>query len=91
MEDGGMKFEGNNLFSIDPEHVRRIRLAIGVMALVLAIFNLFFGDPITLSTGRWSWVYRMITELFGIYGYPIFQATIGVACIAWSRRKSSNT
>ena len=57
-----MKFEGNNLFSIDPEHVRRIRLAIGVMALVLAIFNLFFGDPITLSTGRWSWVYRMISN-----------------------------
>lgn len=85
-----MSFEENKYFSIDPEHISRIRLAVGLMFLISAVFNLFFADPSSLSTGRWSWVYRMVAATFGPYGYPMFQTIIGLACIAWSRRKSSN-
>jgi len=84
-----MKFEDQNLFSIDPKHISRIRLAVGIMFLIAAFFNFFSQNSATLSTGRWSWIYRTITATFGFYGYPVLQAVIGLACIAWSRHKSS--
>jgi len=79
-----------NPLPIDPEHVSRIRLAIGLLFLINALSNLFYGDPASLSTGRWSWVYRSVTAAFGTISYPILQAIIGLAIIAWSRSKSSN-
>ena len=85
-----MKFEHDNLFSIDPEHVRRIKLAVGLMFLILAVFNFFYPNPISLSTGRWSWIYRSVTAAFGPYGYPALQAVIGLVCIALSRQKPKN-
>jgi hypothetical protein len=47
----------------------------------------------SLLTGPWSWIYRGIAAMFGPYGYPIFEALVGIAFIAgafiaWSRRKS---
>ena len=84
-----MKFEHGNLFSIDPEHVGRIKLAVGIMFLIGAVFNLFFPDPISLSTGRLSWIYRSVTEVFGQYGYPAIQAVIGLAIIFVFRSKSN--
>jgi uncharacterized membrane protein len=86
-----MKFEDKNLFSTDPEHVSRIHLTIGLLSIALAFMNFFYPNPETQSTGRWSWVYRGITEEFGAYGYPFFQAVIGLAFIVWSRRKSKKT
>ena len=62
-----MKFEHGNLFSIDPEHVRRIKVAVGLMVLIGAGFNLFFPNPISLSPGRWAWIYLRITEILGPY------------------------
>jgi len=79
-----------NPLQIDPEHVSRIRLAVGLLFLINAFSNLFFSDPASLSTGRWSWVYRSVTAAFGTISYPILQAIIGLAFIAWSRRKSQN-
>ncbi|WP_428827548.1 hypothetical protein ACLIKD_05850 [Azonexus sp. IMCC34842] len=76
-----------NPLQIDPEHVSRIRLAVGLLFLINALSNVYFGDPASLSTGRWSWVYRLVTATFGTIGYPILQAIIGLAFIAWSRRK----
>ena len=83
-----MKFEDKNIFSIDPKHISRIRLAIGLLFLSQALFNLFFANPETLSTGRWSWIYLTVTAAFGTYGYPIFQAFVGLAFIAYSRKQS---
>jgi hypothetical protein len=80
----------DNSLLVDPEYVSRIRLAVGLLFLINALFNLFFGDPASLSTGRWSWVYRNVTATFGPVSYPILQAVIGLAFIAWSRRKSQN-
>jgi hypothetical protein len=84
-----MQFEEKPYFSIDPEHVSRIRLTVGILCILLAISN-YFGDPSSLSTGRWSWVYRSIASVFGHYGYLIFEAAVGLFFIAWSRRKSSD-
>ncbi|MBT9520641.1 MAG: hypothetical protein IV101_07070 [Dechloromonas sp.] len=81
--------DGNSL-QIDPGYVSRIRLAVGLLFLINALFNLFFGDPASLSTGRWSWVYRNVAATFGPISYPILQAVIGLAFIAWSRRKAQN-
>jgi hypothetical protein len=81
--------DGNSLH-IDPGYVSRIRLAVGLLFLINALFNLFFGDPASFSTGRWSWIYRNVTSTFGPISYPILQAVIGLAFIAWSRRKSQN-
>lgn len=86
-----MKFEDKDIFSIGSENASRIRLALGLLFLLNAPFTLFFGDPVSLSTGRWSWIYRSVTAAFGPYGYPILHAIIGLAFIAWSRRKSSNS
>ena len=84
-----MKFKQNNRSPFDPEDAKRIKLAVGILALILAACNLFFPDPTSLSTGRWSWIYRNITAAFGPYGYPAFQALVGLACIAASRHKSN--
>ncbi|WP_154717277.1 hypothetical protein [Sterolibacterium denitrificans] len=77
-----MKFDSSSLLSIDPEHIRRTKLAVGVIALINAFFNFFFPNPASLSTGRLSWIYRSITEIFGPYGYPAIEALIGLICIA---------
>jgi hypothetical protein len=84
-----MRFEDKNLFSIDPEHIRRVRLVAGVVFLTLAVMDFMSPNSASLSTGRWSWLYRMVTEAFGPYGYVILEAIVGLAFIAWSRCKSS--
>lgn len=86
-----MKFEDKNLFSIDPEHIRRVRLFGGILFITLASMDFLNPSSASLSTGRWSWIYRAVTEAFGPYGYPIFETIIGVSFIVWSRRKSSKT
>ena len=78
----------NNRSPVDPEDARRIKLAVGILALILAVCNLFFPDPTSLSTGHWSWIYRNITAAFGPYGYPALEAMVGLAFIAASRKKS---
>jgi len=86
-----MKFEDKNLFSIDPEHISRIRLAGGVLFLTLAVLDFMDPNRASVSSGRLSWIHQVITEVFGLYGYAIFQTLIGVAFIISSRRKSSKT
>lgn len=85
-----MKFEHGNLFSIDPTHVKRIKLAVGLMFLILAGSNFLIPSPTSLSTGRWSWLYLLITETLGPYGYPAIQAAIGCAMIFFAFRSESS-
>jgi hypothetical protein len=82
-----MKLEDKKFFSIDPDYIRHGRLAIGVLFLLDVPINLFFGNPASLSTGRWSWIYLSVTEMFGPYGYPLLHVAIGLLFIAWSRSK----
>jgi hypothetical protein len=86
-----MKFEDSNFFIKDPKILSMGRLGIGLLFLMGAFFDFFFPNPTSLSTGRWSWLYRGITEIFGPYSYVIFQTIIGLAFIAWSRSKPSKT
>jgi hypothetical protein len=89
-------FFPDNFFIKDPKILRNMRLGMGLIFFTLSFVNLFRGSERTsesLSTGRWSWIYRGVTEMFGPYGYPIFEALVGIAFIAWafiawSRRKS---
>ncbi len=85
-----MKLENNSLLSIDPIHVSRIRLAVGIVFLIGAAFNLLFPNPNSLSTGRWSWIYLSITGTFGPYAYAIFQAIVGSLLIALKKLLPSN-
>lgn len=83
-----------DFFIKDPKSLRNIRLGFGFLYLFLAFFNILHNNSESLSTGRWSWIYRSITATFGPYGYPAFQAIVGIAfivwgLIAWSRHKSS--
>ncbi len=89
-----MRFENSNFFIKDPEILRNARLGMGLMCLFASLHELYFGNPERLSTGRWSWLYRGVTEIFGPHGYSIFYLLIGLsfiawAFIAWSRRDSS--
>jgi len=86
-----MQFRDQNLFSIDPGHIRRIRLAVGLIMLIAAASNFFFPAPDSLSTGRWSWVYLMVTNAFGPNGYAAVQALIGIVCVVWSRQQSAQS
>lgn len=81
-----MKFDSKDLFSIDPDHVSRVRLAVGLMCLIGAFSN-FFSDPVSLTTGRGAWLYLSITNALGPYAYPTMQAVLGIAFIASSRNK----
>lgn len=63
-----------------------IRMAIGIIFLVLAITNLIDGAS-TMSSGRWSWLYSAVHENFGRYGWPIMQGIVGTLFIAWSLKK----
>jgi hypothetical protein len=50
----------------------------------MAFDNFFSPNIKSLSTGRWSWFYRCVTDAFGPYGYPEVEALIGLACIVWA-------
>lgn len=86
-----MKFDSSNLFSIDPDNVRRVELAIGIIFLLSAFSNFFFPNPESVSTGRWSWIYRSVTATFGPYGYTVLKVLIGLAFIAKALAKSKTT
>jgi hypothetical protein len=90
MEDGDMKvnrdsFFPDNFFIKDPKILRNLRLGIGVWLFSLSFVNFYsVSNSENLPTGRWSWISRGITAMFGPYGYPIFEALIGIAFIAWA-------
>ncbi|GHU35886.1 hypothetical protein AGMMS50256_31710 [Betaproteobacteria bacterium] len=82
-----MKFEYHNFFIKDPKIIRSSYLGLGLLFLCSAALDFFYPTE-SLSTGRWSWVYRGITGMFGPDAYPIFEALIGLVFIVCSRRKS---
>ena len=78
--------------SVDPNTVRNIKLGVGILLLLSAAMNLLFDNSASLSSGRWSWVYNIITDTFGIHAYAMLKVVGGVFCIAMSaNNKSRNT
>ena len=73
--------------SKDINPVSRIRLAVGICFLILAVFDLLRGQPGTTSA-RWQWLYQIINT-FGPHAMTFVEAVVGIIFIAWGLRKPS--
>lgn len=72
----------------DERQASRIRLATGILFIVLAIWN--FVDPSdSMLSGRWSWLYRFVINTFGPFGWPVMQLLLGIVFLIWSKKRSS--
>lgn len=68
----------------DAADASRARLAIGLVFLVLALTN-FLDDATPMSSGRWSWLYQLVSTAFGRYGWAVMEAIVGIIFIVWSQ------
>ena len=73
-------------FFTNRSEAKNISLIIGIACYVLAILNI--ANVISPSTtGRWAWLWNNLSDLFGVYGYPLFLFGIGTLLVIIARVK----
>ena len=80
------KYNRSHFFPFEPEDTRGLKLAFGILSLMLAFLDFFFPDP-----GRWLGkgenFYFMVAIPFGHNGFVVFEIILGLILILWSRKK----